>query len=58
MKVLVRGEYVEKTYETVCRKCNSVLEFTEKDCTLHNDRNELVLHTNCPVCSIAIWVSK
>ena len=58
MKVIFRGEIVEKTYTTECKKCNSVLEFTKKDCTVHNDRNETVLNTKCPVCSNSIWVNQ
>lgn len=58
MKILVRGSEKEKTYQSNCRKCNSVLEFTRKDGVLVDDRNETVLKVNCPVCQNEIWVKQ
>jgi len=57
MKVIVRSEKKEKTYQSNCRSCNSVLEFTRSDGEIHNDRNELVLKVKCPVCKSDIWVN-
>lgn len=56
MKVLVRGEIKEKTYQATCRKCISQLEFTKDDGTISSDRNELVLKVCCPVCKNYIFV--
>ena len=55
MKVITRGYVKEKIYSRSCQKCNSVLEFSQKDGVVIKDRNEVVLKVKCPVCSSQIY---
>lgn len=51
MRIISKGILPkDKTYTTTCNKCKTMYEFTQSDGTLMNDRNELIVCINCPVC--------
>ena len=43
------------TFQWMCRKCKSVFQFDETDCTESYDRTSRILEINCPVCSYPTW---
>lgn len=57
MKIISRGEVKEKSYQSKCRQCNSVIEFTKNDGLILTDRNETILKIKCPVCNFDIYKS-
>lgn len=51
MKIISRGVVPQdKVYQSVCAKCKTVFEFSQKEGRVANDRNENVVIINCPVC--------
>lgn len=37
-------------YEWTCRKCKSIFQFQDEDCTESYDRTSCILSIKCPVC--------
>lgn len=58
MKVIQRGIPKNTTHQTQCRHCNSVLEFQESEAKMINDRNEICMVVNCPICQNDIYITK
>ena len=58
MKIIQCGTQKNITHQTQCRNCNSVLEFQENEAKIINDRNELCMVVNCPICQNDIYIAK
>lgn len=39
-----------KAYEWTCKRCGSIFQFQDVDCTKSYDRTSCILCINCPVC--------
>ena len=46
---------VPHTYQWTCKKCRSIFQFDESDCTESYDRNSRILEIKCPVCGTLTW---
>ena len=59
MKIIKRGELPQnKTYQTKCRRCKTVFEFEKNEAQPFNDRGEMVLVIDCPVCKHTLSVNQ
>lgn len=43
------------TYQWTCKKCKSIFQFDETDCTESFDRSSRILEIKCPVCGSPTW---
>ena len=56
MKIIKRGQIPEeKVVRFTCRNCDSVMEATRNEYTVHNHRNETILSILCPVCTADVY---
>ena len=59
MKIIERGELPQnKIYQTKCHRCKTVFEFEKNEAQLFNDRGDMVLVINCPVCKNTLSVNQ
>ena len=59
MKIIERGELPQnKTYQTKCHRCKTVFEFEKNEAQPFNDRGEMVLVIDCPVCKHTLSVNQ
>ena len=59
MKIIERGELPQnKTRQTKCSRCKTIFEFEKHEAQPFNDRNEMVLAIDCPVCKHTLSVNQ
>ena len=59
MKIIKRGELPKnKVYQLVCHQCKTLFEFEKHEAQLFNDRGDMVLVINCPVCKNTLSVDQ
>ena len=59
MKIIERGELPQnKIYQAECHRCKTTFEFEKHEARPFNDRNEMVLVINCPVCKHTLSVDQ
>ncbi len=44
-----------RTFQWTCKKCKSIFQFDETDCTASYDRTSRILEIKCPVCGTSTW---
>lgn len=58
MRIINKGELPQdKLYQTTCNQCKTEFEFKRSEGKMVNDRNELVLLIDCPVCKKTLGVN-
>ena len=59
MKIIERGELPQnKTYQAKCHRCKTIFEFEKHEAQPFNDRGEMVLAIDCPVCKRTLSVNQ
>lgn len=58
MRIISKGSLPQdKVYQSVCNQCKTVFEFKQSEGRMTNDRNEMVLLVDCPVCKKTLGVN-
>ena len=59
MKIIKQGELPKnKVYQLVCHQCKTIFEFEKHEAQLFNDRGDMVLVIDCPVCKRTLSVNQ
>jgi len=59
MKIIKRGELPQnKIYQAKCHRCKTIFEFEKHEARPFNDRGEMVLAIDCPVCKHNLLVTQ
>lgn len=58
MKIIKIGTVPQdKIYQSTCNQCKTEFEFKQSEGRMTNDRNEMVLLVECPVCKKTLGVN-
>lgn len=59
MEIIKRGTLPsEKAHTTICGSCKTEFKFMEREARIVNDRNDICLVVECPICDKEVWKQK